>query len=51
MTPSHTDPTQSDLDNELADNGNLGKEADMVRMFRRLLRGGTKHYVTGYWVW
>jgi len=43
----------SDLESSAADEGNLrGKEgADMVRMFKRLLRGGPKQRVTGAWVW
>lgn len=32
--------------------GILGKEgSDMVRMVKRLLRGGNNHRVTGLWVW
>ncbi len=32
--------------------GNLGKEGEtvMVRIFRRLLRGGTKQRVVGAWI-
>jgi len=50
--PEQTGHNGSDLDNTVADDGNLkGRRANVVRMFRRLLRGGAKQHVTGYWVW
>ncbi len=43
----------SDMDNAGANEWNLRdrRDSNMVRMFKRLLRGGTKQHVTGVWVW
>ena len=43
---------QSDLENAAAIDGNLEdrRESNMVRMFRRLLRGGGRQRVTGVWI-
>ena len=45
--------TESDLDNAAANEGNLGdrRESSMVRMFKRLLRGGvSRPRVVGSWI-
>jgi hypothetical protein len=42
---------RNDLEDAAANEGNLrGQEGVMVRMFRRLLRGGSKQRVAGAWV-
>jgi len=43
---------KSDLEDAIAIDRNLGdrRESDMVRMFRRLLRGGGRQRVSGVWI-
>ena len=49
--PGHSG-NESDLANSVRTAGNLkGQEGlDMVRMFRRLVRGGGRQRAVGYWV-
>ncbi len=45
--------TESDVENAAANEGNLGdrRESNMMRMFKRLLRGGvTRPRVVGSWI-
>jgi len=50
-TSVETCATRNDLEVTAADEGNLGEqEGAMVRMFRRLLRGGSRQRVAGIWV-
>jgi hypothetical protein len=50
ISPGHY-ACSNDLEDTVGSEGNLGKEEGvMVRMFKRLLRGGTKQRVAGAWV-